>query len=271
MRIRSALFGALVIAAAGCTEPSPSRATVTSAPWPGGALVDLSHAYGEDTIFWPTSEPFALKQVAFGPTQGGFFYAANTFSTSEHGGTHLDSPIHFSESGMRVDELPLERLSGPAVVVDVVSASAANADYLVTRADIESWERTHGRIPDDVILLLRTGFSQRWPDAARYLGTAERGAGAVALLHFPGLHPDAARWLIAERRVEAVGIDTASIDYGQSTQFETHRLLAARNIPIFENLTNLDRLPPLGAMVMALPMKIKGGTGAPLRAIAIIP
>jgi kynurenine formamidase len=259
------------MAAAGCGGSYPSSVTVTSAPWPGGALVDLSHAYGDDTIFWPTSEPFTLKPVAFGQTEGGFFYAANAFATSEHGGTHLDSPIHFSASGMRVDELPLERLSGPAVVVDVTAASAANADYLIARADLESWERSHGRIPDEVILLLRTGFSQRWPDAARYLGTAERGAAAVAQLHFPGLDPDAARWLIAERRVDAIGIDTASIDYGQSTQFETHRLLASRNIPVFENLTNLDRLPAIGAMVMALPMKIKGGTGAPLRAIAVVP
>ena len=271
MRGRFALFGVVLIVAASCTERLPSTASFTSAPWPGGTLVDLSHAYGDDTVFWPTAEPFVLKRVAYGPTEGGYFYAANAFATSEHGGTHLDSPIHFSESGMRVDELPLERLTGPAVVVDVTAAAAANADYLISRADLEGWERTHGRIPDDAILLLRTGFSQRWPDAARYLGTAERGAAAVAQLHFPGLHPDAARWLIENRKVDAIGIDTASIDYGQSTQYETHRLLAARNIPGFENLTNLDRLPPIGAMVMALPMKIRGGTGAPLRAVAIVP
>jgi kynurenine formamidase len=144
-------------------------------------------------------------------------------------------------------------------------------DYQVTHEDIVRWETEHGALPANVILLIRTGFSTRWPDAARYLGTAERGEAAVAKLHFPGLHPDAARWLIANRSVKAVGIDTASIDYGQSSLFETHRALFERDIPAFENLTGLDRLPPRGAAVIALPMKIKGGSGAPLRAVAILP
>jgi len=123
----------------------------------------------------------------------------------------------------------------------------------------------------NAIVLLRTGYSRRWPDAAKYLGTAERGEAAVAKLHFPGLHPDAARWIVANRPVKAIGLDTASIDYGQSTAFESHRVLYERDIPAFENLTALDRLPARGAFVVALPMKIKGGSGAPLRAIAIVP
>jgi kynurenine formamidase len=267
---RAATVGFLLLFAAGCADRPPSSTAAASA-WPSGTLVDLSHAYGDDTIFWPTSARFELEQVSFGQTPGGYFYAANNFRTAEHGGTHLDSPIHFSERGMRVDELPLDRLSGPAVVVDVTSATQGNADYLVARTDLEAWERAHGRLPDGAILLLRTGYSQRWPDAARYLGTAERGAQAVAKLHFPGLHPDAARWLVAERAIDAVGIDTASIDYGQSNAYETHRILAERNVPVFENLTNLDRLPATGAAIIALPMKIRGGSGAPLRAVAIVP
>jgi kynurenine formamidase len=264
-----ALFGAAIFVIAGCADPPPAaRATP---PWPGGTLVDLSHAYGSDTIFWPTSEAFVLRPVASGMTDAGFFYAANAFSTSEHGGTHLDSPIHFSAGGMRVDELPLDRLAGPAAVVDVTVAAAANADYLITRADLEAWEQAHGRLPDQTIVLLRTGHSRHWPDPLRYLGTAERGAAAVPKLHFPGLHPDAARWLVTERTIDAIGIDTASIDYGQSTLYEAHRALAERNVPVFENLTNLDRLPPTGAMIVALPMKIQGGTGAPLRAVAVVP
>ena len=121
------------------------------------------------------------------------------------------------------------------------------------------------------MLLLRTGFSKRWPDAASYLGTAERGAEAVPKLHFPGLHPDAARWIASGRPIKALGIDTASIDYGQSTLFETHRALYERDILGIENLTNLDRLPARGAWIMALPMKIGGGSGAPVRAVAIVP
>jgi kynurenine formamidase len=159
-----------------------------------------------------------------------------------------------------VDEIPIERLRGTAVVVDVSTEATRNADYQVSVADLQAWEREHGAIPGQSILLLRTGYSARWPDASRYLGTSERGPAAVALLHFPGLHPDAARWLIAERRPNAVGIDTASIDYGQSTRFESHRALFDQNIPAFENLAALERLPPTGAVVVALPMTIARGS-----------
>jgi kynurenine formamidase len=157
------------------------------------------------------------------------------------------------------------------VVVDVSSQAARDAGYQIAVGDLQGWERTHGRIPDGSILLLRTDFSRRWPDAAAYLGTAERGAAAVPKLHFPGLHPDAARWLVAERAIGAIGIDTASIDYGQSTVFESHRALYEKNIPAFENLARLDQLPATGSHVVALPMKIARGSGAPLRAIAIVP
>ena len=155
--------------------------------------------------------------------------------------------------------------------MDVSAQVARDADYQVTAADLQAWEGQHGALQDGTLLLLRTGYSTRWPDAASYLGTAERGAAAVANLHFPGLHPDAARWLIENRRVDAVGIDTASIDFGQSTMFQSHRVLFAANVPAFENLTNLDRLPATGSTVMALPMKIAGGSGAPLRAVGILP
>ncbi len=239
--------------------------------FPRGTIVDLSHSYGTDTVFWPTAEPFELEVVNAGMTDAGYYYAANNFATAEHGGTHLDAPVHFAEGRQAVDEIPLDRLIGPAVVIDVNVAAEEDADYLVGVADLEAFEAAHGRIPDGAILLIRTGFSSRWPDAARYLGTAERGAAAVPKLHFPGVAPEAARWLLAERAIHALGIDTASIDYGQSTTFETHRILYDANVPGLENLTALDRLPPTGAFIVALPMKIAGGSGAPLRAIAIVP
>lgn len=248
---------------------TPDRPEATSAL--RGEIVDLSHAYDQDAIFWPTAEAFRLDRVAEGRTAAGYYYAANNFFTSEHGGTHIDAPVHFAEGRQTVDEIPLERLVGYAVVVDVSSAAAADADYQVSVQDFERWEQAHGPIPSDAIVLLRTGFARHWPDATRYLGTAERGEAAVAKLHFPGLHPDAARWLVENRAISAIGIDTASIDYGQSTQYESHRTLYERNIPAFENLASLDRLPPLGATVVALPMKIRGGSGAPLRAIAVLP
>lgn len=235
------------------------------------SIVDLSHAYDSQAIFWPTAEAFRLDKVADGMTPAGYYYASNNFFTSEHGGTHLDAPVHFAKGRQAVDAVPLERLIGRAIVIDVTERAAANADYQVSIDDFTAWESRHGRIPANAIVLLRTGFARHWPDAARYLGTAERGEAAVAKLHFPGLHPEAAKWIVANRPINAIGIDTASIDYGQSKLYESHRLLYEQNIPAFENVAVLDRLPPVGATIVALPMKIKGGSGAPLRAIALLP
>jgi kynurenine formamidase len=257
---------AIAIIVCSCSTP-PAQ----TAAWPNGTLVDLSHAYDAQTIFWPTAEGFRLEKVSDGLTPAGYYYAANNFAGAEHGGTHIDAPLHFAQGHESVDQIPLERLVGPAVIVDVTAKADANADYQIGVDDFTAWERANGPLPRDAILLLRTGFSKRWPDAARYLGTAERGEAAVAKLHFPGLHPDAAKWLVANRPIKAIGIDTASIDYGQSTLFESHRTLYAQNIPAFENLTSLERLPITGATLVALPMKIGGGSGAPLRAIAVVP
>ncbi len=256
----------LVIACAG----QPSQPLPVSA-FPGGELVDLSHAYDEQTISWPTSERFRLERVSDGVTPAGYYYAANNLFTAEHGGTHVDAPIHFAAGRPTVDQIPLTRLFGRAVLVDVVDRSDQSADYQVTTDDLLRWEGRHGQIPADAIVLIRTGFSRRWPDAARYLGTSQRGAEAVAKLHFPGLHPDLARWLVANRPIKAIGIDTASIDYGQSKLYESHRVLFEHEIPAFENLTALDRLPAVGAFIVALPMKIGGGSGGPLRAVGILP
>jgi kynurenine formamidase len=265
---RVVMLTAMVLVAVGCvSRTTPPR----EAAFPAGEIVDLSHAYDAQAIFWPTAEPFRLEKVADGVTPAGYYYASNNFFTSEHGGTHIDAPVHFAQGHQSVDQIPLESLVGRAVVIDVTEASSREADYRVTVDDITRWEQQHGQIPSGAIVLLRTGFARHWPDAARYLGTAERGEAAVAKLHFPGLHPDTAKWIVANRRVKAIGLDTASIDYGQSTNYESHQILYGRDIPAFENLASLERLPATGAFVVALPMKIKGGSGAPLRVIALLP
>jgi kynurenine formamidase len=179
--------------------------------------------------------------------------------------------VHFSRDGDKADEIPLRRLMGRAVVVDVSRAALADRDYQVARADFTAHERRYGRIPDGAIVLLRTGYGRYWPDRERYMGTAELGEQAVPKLHFPGLHPDGARWLVRRRDIRAVGLDTASIDYGQSKLFESHQVLGAANVPVFENVANLQRLPHRNFLVIALPMKIDGGSGGPLRAMAIVP
>jgi kynurenine formamidase len=233
-------------------------------------IVDLSHAFGSSTLFWPTSpSKFTLEQLAYGKTQSGYFYAANAFCTPEHGGTHLDAPIHFSETGRTTEKIPLDQLVAPAVVIDIVAKAAANRDYRATPDDVRQFEQQHGPIARGTIVLLRTGWSRHWPQAKAYLG--DDTPGSASRLSFPSYGVEGAKLLVEERGVVALGVDTASIDYGRSTDFAVHRLAAARNVPGFENLTNLDQLPPRGAIVIALPMKIERGSGGPLRAIALVP
>jgi kynurenine formamidase len=231
-------------------------------------IVDLTHAFGPDTIYWPTAGGFELQQLAHGRTDKGFFYAANRFCSAEHGGTHLDAPIHFFEGRRSADEIPVEQLVGAGVRVDVTARCAQDRDHRITVADLVAFEIRNGRIPPGTIVLLQTGWAARWSDRAAYLGTSRTGPDAVADLHFPGLHPDAARFLARERNVKAVGIDTASIDHGPSTLFESHVVLTEANVPVFENVASLDALPEKGFVVAALPMKIKGGSGGPLRIVA---
>ncbi len=241
-----------------------------SAVFLSGTIVDLSYPFDSETVYWPTAEPFHLKKDFEGVTEKGFYYSAYKYSGSEHGGTHLDAPVHFSQGRHTVDQIPLEQLMGSGIVVDVTKQCENNSDYQVTTKDFLAWEKKNGRLPNGAMVLLRTGFGKFYPHRKKYLGTEERGAGAIAKLHFPGLHPDAARWLTVNRSIKAIGLDTASIDYGQSTLFESHRILFDKNIPAFENVANLHRLPAKRFSVIALPMKIKGGSGGPLRIIAIL-
>ena len=238
---------------------------------PAGSVVALSHPFDATTIYWPTAEPFKLEKDFEGMTDKGYYYSAYRYSSAEHGGTHIDAPVHFAKGRHSVDAIPLSQTIGPAIVVDVTRQVENNRDYLVTENDFRNWERRNGRISIGAIVLLRTGFGKFYPDRKRYLGTDRRGENAVADLHFPGLHPDAARWLTRNRSIKAIGLDTPSIDYGQSTLFESHRILFEKNIPAFENVANLDKLPLKGFSIVALPMKITGGSGGPLRMIAIIP
>ena len=239
--------------------------------WSQGRWVDLTHPFDEKTIYWPTEKGFRFEQGSNGPTTKGYYYAANRFASAEHGGTHLDAPRHFSADGETADAIPLAHLIGEAVVVDVTGQCAADPAYQITPDDLVAWETRHGRQLVDVIVLLRTGWAARWADRAAYLGTDQVGPEAVAKLRFPGLSPLAARWLVDHRRIRGIGIDTASIDHGPSTHFGSHVALCGGNVPIFENVASLDGLPEQGAFVVALPMKIAGGSGGPLRIVARLP
>ena len=233
-------------------------------------IVDLTHPFNARTLYWPTSpSTFRLDTLSFGMTPGGFFYSAYTFSSPEHGGTHLDAPIHFARSGLTADRIPLEQLIAPAIVIDVTEKTNRDADYRLSAEDVRQFERRHGRIPAGSIVLLRTGWSRRWGDRKAYFG--DDTPGDASKLHFPSYGVEAARLLVQERRVAALGADVASIDYGPSTDFAVHQLAAAANVPGLENLTNLHELPATGAIVIALPVKIEGGSGGPVRVVAMVP
>ncbi len=233
-------------------------------------IIDLTHSFDRSTIYWPTEAGFNLIRGPAGITEKGYYYAANRFVAAEHGGTHIDAPVHFGKDRQTVDQIPLDKLIGEAVVVDVARSCAVDADYQVGVRDLRRWETDHNRQLVDVIVLLRTGFGRHWTNRQRYLGTDTTGPAAVADLHFPGLDPTAARWLVEHRAIKAIGIDTASIDYGQSQRFQSHVTLFEHNVPAFENVANLEELPTAGATIVALPMKIGGGSGAPLRIIAML-
>jgi kynurenine formamidase len=247
-------------------EKAPSIEKVLSE----GNWIDLSYSFSDSTLYWPNNPAgFKLDTQMNGVTPAGFYYSSNAYSAPEHGGTHLDAPIHFAQGKQTVDQIPLENVIGNAIVIDVSEKALKNRDYLIAVGDLENWEKVNEQnIPDSAIVLFRTGYGQYYPDRMKTFGTDQKGAEAVPLLHFPGIDPAAAEWLTTKRKIKAVGIDTPSIDFGQSKDFKTHQVLLGKNIPAFENVANLDKLPRNGAYIIALPMKIKNGSGGPLRIIA---
>jgi kynurenine formamidase len=233
-------------------------------------VVDLTHAFDEKTVYWPNSpSTFKLTKLADGPAEGGYYYRVNSFCAPEHGGTHLDAPSHFAKDGWASDQIPISRLVARAVVVDVTKHAASDPDYRLTPEDVRAFEKRNGAIPAGAIVLLRTGWGARWPDRKRYLG--DDTPGDTSHLHFPSYGKEAAELLVRERKVAALGLDTASIDYGPSKDFIVHQIAGAANVPGLENLANLGELPATGAWIVALPIKIAGGSGGPLRAIALLP
>lgn len=262
MRLSAACFAAVVLLC-GCAGG------MRTPPLDPSKVVDLSHGFGAETIYWPTAESFSIEPVAYGPTAAGYWYAANNLCMAEHGGTHMDAPIHFAAGKRTADQVPLSASIGPAAVIDVRAQAATDRDYRLTVADLQAWEREHGRLPSGAIVVMNSGWTAYWPDKKRYLGTDKKGD--VENLHFPGFSKEAAQFLIDQRDIAAIAVDTPSIDYGQSTDFIVHRIVNGADKPGFENVANIDRVPPLGATFVALPLKIEGGSGAPARIIAVLP
>lgn len=231
-------------------------------------LIDLTYSFNEQTVYWPTARRFHLTVVSKGINDHGRWYASNDYGASEHGGTHMDAPIHFAKAGRPSDRIPVHQFIGPARVIDIREKCDVNKDYVLAPEDIRAHESQHGRIQPGDIVLIHTGFGKYYPDAKRYLGNDIRGKAEG--LHFPGIGEAAAR-LLVERRIDMVGLDTASLDHGPSTDFIAHQILNGANIPGLENVAHLEKLPPVGATLIALPMKIEDGTGGPCRIIAVLP
>lgn len=239
---------------------------------PKGKIIDLTFPFSEESIYWPTDKPFTPTVVFKGKTDGGYWYASNQYAASEHGGTHADAPIHFSEQGRTIGQIPLQEWIGPAVKIDVTGKSLSNRDYQLTTDDILAWEKKHGRIPQGAWVIMQSGIDGRfYPNRKEVLGTEKTGKDAVAELHFPGFSPEAVSFLISKRTINGIAIDTPSIDPGISKDFKVHRELCGAQKLALENIANLEKIPESGATLYVIPMLIQNGTGAPARVFALLP
>ncbi len=237
-----------------------------------GELLEMTYVYEKNTIYWPTAKGFELKKIAWEIGEGGYWYASNEFSASEHGGTHADAPIHFAENGRTMDQIPLEEWIGPSVKIDVTENCEQNRDYLLSVEDIIKWEEEYGQIPDGAWVIMYTGINTKYyPDKLKVLGTEKTGEAALPELSFPGFSPEAVEFLVNETNFTGIAIDTPSIDYGKSKDFRVHQILFAADKLALENIANLDKLPTTGATLYVIPMLIKDGTGAPARVFAVLP
>jgi kynurenine formamidase len=226
-------------------------------------VIDLSYAISDKLVPWPGDEKFFEAKVNATIEKNGYF--TRSFWMLEHYGTHLDAPAHFPPGKATVDQIPARRLMGPGVVLDVRAEASRDADFQLPAASVEEWEKRHGRIPEGAIVLLRTGWASRWPDAQRY-----RNQDAQGKMHFPGFSARAAKLLI-ERKVSGLGCDTLSIDYGASGDFAVHHLALGAGLYHLENLADMSALPESGAFLIAAPIKLEGGSGGPVRVFAILP
>ncbi|XP_052093777.1 isatin hydrolase-like [Mytilus californianus] len=233
-------------------------------------VVDLTHNHGKDSIYWPTHSGYERYIDQRGIFEGtNIWVASNTIKTTEHLGTHLDAPQHFNEFSWTTHQIPIENLVGPGVIVNVKSKVVSSADYTVTKADLEEWEDQYGKIPDGAIVLMNSGWHDRYPDKTRVFNT--QNPNDTTSFHFPSWGKDAVSWLLAHRSIHVLGVDVPSLDYGQSKDFPVHILISQENIPGLENVGYLDKIPESGTIISCAVMKIVDGSGSPARVFALIP
>ncbi|MCY1018148.1 cyclase family protein [Pyxidicoccus sp. MSG2] len=251
------LSGACATSGAGGHEAQSPAAWLSRA-----RVIDLGHPITPEMPLFPGGTRFNARVLGTVERDG---YYIRQLELGEHGGTHVDAPAHFAAGTASVDQLPVEMLSGPAAVLDVTAQVAGNPDYAVSPTDIEAWERAHGPLQPQHLVLIRTGWASRWPDEQRY-----RNADAAGVLHFPGLSV-AASQVLRQRKVRAIGIDTLSTDPGPNASFEQHKDFLPGGGYHIENLADLSALPPVGAFLVVSPLSVKDGSGAPARVFAFLP
>src|ERR1700694_5058746 len=259
---RSSVFTVCVLALVMLTpQNSQDHPMLQGVPSGKTRILDLSYAINEKLVPWPGDEKFFEAKVNASVEKNGYF--TRSFWMLEHYGKHLDAAAHFPLGKATVEQIPAKQLFGPAVVIDVRAESGKDADYQLAPARAEDWEKRHGRIPEGAIVLLRTGWASRWPDARKYRNQDARGK-----MHFPGLSAEAAKVLIS-RKVSGIGCDTLSVDYGASEDFAVHHLVLGAGLYQLENLSDLSEVPEAGAFLVVAPIKLEGGSGGPVRVFAI--
>jgi kynurenine formamidase len=226
----------------------------------GARLADLTQPLGPGTTLWPGSRPFAAVTVATYASDGAY---ARELEVPEHAGTHFDAPAHFAPGGAVVDEIGIDALVRPAVKLDVRAWVNGDPDVAVGADAIRELEARDGVIEPGAAVLVHTGWDAHWDDPARYLGDPDAPS-------FPGLAADAAA-LLVERGVAGIGIDTLSVDAGRSTDLPVHHLTLPAGVWQLEGLVGLEQVPPRGAWLVAAPLRLVDGSGAPARVFAILP
>lgn len=273
MAHRVILFGLFIgLSVIGCTpysgshshshSPSPAAPEPRACPPPSYEILDLTQRIHPDMPIWPGGVPLSMKRLADYPDAG---YRAHEFHVGDNTGTHVDAPAHFVEGGRTIDQLTTTELVVPVVVIDVSKKVENDPDYAISGNDIVDWEDAFGPIPVGGVVLAYTGWASKLANPEAYVNRDDQG-----VMHFPGFGPDAAA-LLVERDVAGIGIDTLSLDPGKSREFSTHKQVLAAGKFMIENLTNLERLPTTGAVIIVGVLPIADGTQAQARVMALIP
>ena len=240
------------------------RRTETVLPSGFRAVVDLTHPISDKVPTFSPDESADYK-VQVAATIEKEHYFARKISFPEHFGTHIDAPAHFVKGLWTVDQIPPERLIAPMVVLDISNKTKAAPDYQLSIKDIADWEQVHGQIPGNAVVMLNTGWGPHWNSVKEF-----RNADAKGVMHFPGYSVDAAKFLTEARAVLGLGIDTLSVDYGRSTDFPVHQFTMSRSVYHLEDVANLDLVPATGSTVVVAPIKLEGGSGGPVRILALV-